>query len=258
LAALVVTALFVTSWFAPGTQVTRAVVAFIPVAVLMVAVELTAEAGQKLSKRECWHLCRASVRSIRPWRRVWIVLLNVAIASSAFLILLQTRPPSSTAMSLLRLAAGVALLHATAALVFEVASLWFLLMGYSLPMMHRNPIAARSVGEFWGQRWNRIVSAWLRTFIFLPLARRRAFRMGVLCSFFVSGALHGWPMLAALGISAALSTTAFFNIQGFFVLAENRLAIHNWPVAVARVWTVITLLTSSPLYIDPALRLFGF
>jgi hypothetical protein len=257
-AALVVAVLFVASWFVSGSQVTRAVAAFVPVAALMFAVELTAEAGQKLSKRECWYLRRASLGKIWSWRRVWIVLLNAAIGSSAFLILLQTRHPSSTGMSLLRLAVGVALLYATAGLVFEVGGLCFLLMGYSLPIMHREPIAARSVGEFWGQRWNRIVSAWLRTFIFLPLARRRGVGMGALGSFFVSGALHGWPMLAALGTSAALSTMAFFIIQGFFVMAENRLAIHNWPVAMARAWTLIILLASSPLYIDPGLRLFGF
>jgi hypothetical protein len=102
------------------------------------------------------------------------------------------------------------------------------------------------------------VSAWLRTFIFLPLARRRVVGVGVLCSFFVSGALHGWPMLAALGTSAALSTIAFFTVQGFFVLVENRLAIHNWPVVIGRAWTMMILLVSSPLYIDPGLRLFGF
>jgi hypothetical protein len=65
-------------------------------------------------------------------------------------------------------------------------------------------------------------------------------------------------MLAALGAPAALSTMAFFTVQGLFVLAENRLAIHNWPVVVARAWTLMILLASSPLYIDPGLRLFGF
>jgi hypothetical protein len=183
--------------------------------------------------------------------------LNVFIASSAFLTLLQTRHPSSTAMELLRLAAGVALLYALAALVFEILGLCFLVAGYSLPLMHRTPIAARSVGEFWGQRWNIIVSARLRTFIFWPLARRRCAGLGVLCSFLVSGALHGWPILVALGTSAAFSMVLFFVIQGVFVLAESRLSIHTWPVTIARTWTLVILLASSPLLIDPDLRVFG-
>ncbi len=161
-------------------------------------------------------------------------------------------------MSLLRLTAGVAILYALAALVFEVAALCFGLAGYSLPLMHRTPVAARSVGEFWGRRWNIITSAWLRTFIYWPLARRRFAGVGVFGCFLVSGAFHGWPMLVALDACAALSTVGFFAIQGVVVLAENRLSIHTWPVALARAWTLVILLTSSPLFIDPGLRLFGF
>jgi hypothetical protein len=257
-AAPVVVGLFVASWFVPGTQIARAFAAFIPVASLMLIIELTAEVRQKLSRRECWRIRRAPVSEVLSWRTVWLVLLNIFIASSAFLTLFQTRHPSSNAMSLLRLAAGVALLYAGAELVFEVCGLCFLMPGYSLPLMHRAPLAARSVGEFWGQRWNIIVSAWLRTFVFWPLARRRFAGVGVFCCFLVSGAFHAWPMWAALGKVAALSTAVFFVFQGVVVLAESRLRIHTWPVAMARAWTLVILLASSPLYIDPGLRLFGF
>ena len=161
-------------------------------------------------------------------------------------------------MGLVRLAAGAVLFYAAAALFFEVCGLCFLLAGYSLPLMHLAPIAASSVGEFWGKRWNIITSAWLRTFIFWPVARRRSAGVGVLCSFLVSGAIHAWPMLAGLGPVAALSTVVFFVFQGVVVLAESWLSIHSWPVAMARVWTLVILLASSPLYIDPCLRLFGF
>lgn len=73
-----------------------------------------------------------------------------------------------------------------------------------------------------------------------------------------SGALHGWPILVALGTSAAFSMVLFFVIQGVFVLAESRLSIHTWPVTMARTWTLVILLASSPLLIDPGLRVFGF
>jgi low affinity Fe/Cu permease len=258
LAILVVAVLFVTSWFVAGPQVVRAYAAFVPVAGLMFAVELTAEARHKLSKRERWYLRRAPVGKIFSWPRVCAVLLNVSIAASAFLVLLQTRHPSGMGMSVLRLAAGLAVFYALVALVFEVGSLCCLLAGYSLPVLHRTPIAARSVGEFWGQRWNIIVSAWLRTFVFWPLARRGIAGIGVFCCFLVSGVFHAWPMLVALGTAAALSTMAFFVIQGVAVLAENRLNIHTWPNAVARAWTLVILLVSSPLLSDPGLRLFGF
>jgi hypothetical protein len=256
-AALFVVGLFVASWFVSGTQVTRAIFACVAVFSLMFAVELTTEGGQRLSRRECWRI-RPQAGKVLLLPAIWHVLFNVFIASSAFLTLLQTRHPSRTAMELLRLAAGVAFFYALAALAFEIFGLCFLVAGYSLPLLHRTPVAARSVGEFWGQRWNMIVSAWLRTFIFRPLARRRGAGVGVLGSFLVSGALHGWPILVALGTSSAFSMVLFFVIQGVFVLAESRLSIHTWPVTMARTWTLVILLASSPLLIDPDLRVFGF
>jgi len=256
-AGLFIVGLFVASWFVSGTPVGRALVAFVPVAALMIAVELTAEPRQKLSRRECWRIRRAPMGRTLSWRRAWRVFLNIFIVSAALLTLLQTRHPHSTEMSLLRLAAGVALLYAGAAFIFELSALLCLVAGYSLPLMHRSPIAARSVGEFWSQRWNIITSAWLRTFVFWPLARRHFAGVGVLGCFLVSGAFHGWPMLAGLGTFAAASTVVFFVIQGVVVLAERRLSIHTWPDAMARAWTLGILLISSPLFIDPGLRLFS-
>src|SRR4029077_3332018 len=111
-AAPVVVGLFVASWFVPGTQIARAIAAFAPVAALMFAVELTAEAGQKLSHRERWRIRRAKTGEAMLLRGIWLILLNIIIASSAYLALLQARHPGSTGMGLLRLAAGVALLYA--------------------------------------------------------------------------------------------------------------------------------------------------
>jgi len=170
-AGLFVVGLFVASWFVSGTQLTRAFFGLVAVASLMFAVELTTEGRRRLSGREGWRI-RPQVGKVALLPAIWQVLLNVFLASCAFLTLLQTRPPGSTAMESLRLAAGVALLYALAALLFEILGLCFLVAGYSLPLMHRTPMAARGVGGFWGQRWSIIVSAWLRTFIFWPLARR--------------------------------------------------------------------------------------
>jgi hypothetical protein len=133
-AALFVVGLFVASWFVSGTQVARAIFAVVADASLMFAVELTTEGRQRLSRRECWHI-RPQVGKVPLLPAIGHVLLNVFIASSAFLTLLQTRHPSSTAIELLRLAAGVALLYALAALVFAIFGLCFLVAGYSLPLM---------------------------------------------------------------------------------------------------------------------------
>lgn len=257
-AGLFVAGLFVASWFFSGNQVARAFAAFGAVASLMIMVELTAATGRRLANRKRWCISRTRMSRTLLLRRLLPVLLHALILSTALLTLLQTQHPHSTGMKLWRLAAGVAFLYAAAALVFDLSALGFVTAGFSLPVMHRNPIAARSVGEFWGQRWNIIVSAWLRTFIFWPLARGGTAGIAVLCCFLISGIFHGWPMLVALGTSAAASTVLFFVIQGVLVLVEARLHIHAWPVALARAWTLVTLLASSPLFIDPGLRLFGY
>ena len=253
--------LFIISLFAAPCFVTgpgaRAVLALVPILVLMGAVELNAGAGNGFLRRERWRIRPKQVDQVRLLRSILLILIHAFVFWGVILALLRTENPRSITAELLRPVAGVALLYSIAAVVFEVFSLLFLMAGYSLPLMHRTPIAARSVGEFWSRRWNIIVSAWLHTFIFLPLARHRRASLGVLCAFLVSGLFHGWPILAALGAWPAFTTVAFFVIQGVAVLAEGRWRIHTWPVPIARAWTVIILLVSSPLFISPGLRLFG-
>lgn len=153
--------------------------------------------------------------------------------------------------------AGTALLYAAAGFIFESVSLGCRLLGYSAPAMHRTPLFARSLGEFWARRWNIAVSAWLHTHVFRPAGGRGYARAGILCAFAASGVFHAWPMFAALGVAASVSTMAFFLIQGVFVLIEGWLSIHTWPVALARAWTIGIILGFSPLFIDPGLRAFG-
>jgi hypothetical protein len=47
----------------------------------------------------------------------------------------------------------------------------------------------------------------------------------------------------------------FFGLQGVFILAEDRLHVHAWPVPLARAWTLTILLATSPLIIGPYLRM---
>src|SRR5206468_9155475 len=59
---------------------------------------------------------------------------------------------------------------------FEVLSgilhVGYLAGGVDVPAVQRNPIVSRSLAEFWGQRWNRVVGGWLREFMFEPFARK--------------------------------------------------------------------------------------
>ena len=54
----------------------------------------------------------------------------------------------------------------------DVWALVFRSMGFPVEKLWDCPIAATSLGDFWGRRWNRIVPGMLREVIFLPVARR--------------------------------------------------------------------------------------
>ena len=250
--------LILASCFVTGTPTIRALCAFIPIMILIVGVELTTTAVEhNVRNRERWRIRRTQIDPVQIFQKLLLILLHGIIGWTALIVLFHTVHPKNLAAELLRFGGGVVLLYSAAAIIAEVVSVLFLGAGYSFPCPHRTPIAARTVGEFWNRRWNILVSAWLHTYILLPVARRRDASLGIFCAFLVSGLFHGWPILLGLGIWPALTMTAFFVIQGFAVLAENRLRIHTWPVPIARLWTWIILLAPSPLFFDPGLCLFG-
>src|ERR1043165_9009268 len=57
-------------------------------------------------------------------------------------------------------------------LFVAIVTLIFLPGGYLLPAVHRRPWAARSVADFWGNRWNLWFSDWFRYAVSRPLRSR--------------------------------------------------------------------------------------
>lgn len=268
-AAFFVTCAFILAWYAPGVPLVRGLIAFLAVWSLGVVVRIVfpSEEGASAHSRP-WQVVMqvfilpGSMRPTRvpaalPLREVARIVPCFTLAGMALLVLLHTRQLAGATPAIERLGAGVVFIYMGVQFIFDFAHLCFLAMGLSLDSFHRTPIAARSLTDFWSRRWNRIVSAWLHRFVFLPLARKGCPRLGVFCAFLASGVFHGWFILVAIGVSGAISTLLFFAVQGACVLAEHGLRIHAWPVPVARVWTLAVLLASLPLFVDPCLRLFG-
>jgi Membrane bound O-acyl transferase family len=163
--------------------------------------------------------------------------------------------------SIVRLLAGVMVLFLFGELLTAIMRFCHRLAGLKLIPNHNCPIASRSLREFWGQRWNHIISVYLNRFFFLPLARCRHPALGILCAFLASGIIHALAVLAVMGVSPdalKLATTmaSFFLVQGLLVLAETPLRMRQWPGPLARIWTLGTLLVTSPLIIGPSLRVF--
>jgi hypothetical protein len=266
-AALFLAGSFILEWFAPVDTASRAILAAVGMFALMATITVaTAATPQWSVGYRLLHLLtlgyplRAGrIRPVLSRRMIGRFIVEGLVGGAAFLFLrhiaLAQQPPEAV-MALGRLVAGVILVYAWAAFLTDLIRVCFLASGAAMGPIHVTPIAARSLRDFWGKRWNRPVSTWLHRFVFLPLARQHRPDLGLCCAFLVSGAIHAWVAWVALGAFAAFGMVVFFGLQAVFILAEDRLQVHAWPVPLARAWTLTILLATSPLIICSYLRFF--
>lgn len=132
------------------------------------------------------------------------------------------------------------------------------LAGVQLQAVQRVPLAARTLGEFWGERWNRPVGDWLNQTGFRPLARRGYALAGILAAFVLSALVHAYLVGTACGVGHGTMMGTFFVVHGILVLLERPLAVRRWPAVAAHTWTVAMLTMTSPLFIYPLLHCVGF
>lgn len=116
------------------------------------------------------------------------------------------------------------------------------------PLMNR-PLAAASLGDFWGRRWNTAFRDLTHRLVFRPCATRFGARVAALIAFLASGLVH------ELAISVPAhggygGPTFYFIIQGACVTIErsdfgDR---HGWRAGrSARLVAAIALLAPAPL-----------
>ena len=265
-AALFLVCAFILEWFAPVDSFWRAILALVGMFALMATITVAASATPQWSVGyRLLHLLflgyplRAGrIRPVLSLRIVGRLIVEGLVGGAAFLFLRHIAPaqhPPDAVIAPWRLAAGIILLYALGEFLNDLIHFCFLASGAAMRPIQETPIAARSLRNFWGKRWNRPVSAWLHRFVFLPLARQHRPDLGLFCAYLVSGAVHAWAAGVALGAFAAFEMVMFFGLQGVFILAEDRLHVHAWPVPLARAWTLTILLATSPLIIGPYLRM---
>jgi alginate O-acetyltransferase complex protein AlgI len=155
---------------------------------------------------------------------------------------------SSRVMASPVLLAGVCLMFHFGLLTL-VAATWRL-TGVPAEELHRRPLAARSLTEFWGRRWNLPFAEMTARAVYRPLRRRIGPAAALFASFALSGVLHeaaiSVPVRAGYG-----GPLAYFLLHGGLVLLERRLAAAGcgpeaWGVA-GRVWTAAWLVGPLPL-----------
>ena len=186
--------------------------------------------------------CLVDVRKVEPQPRrfdvrAFVVWLGFASATWVTWWFVLVRPPQPAPLAI-RVTVGIAAFYVAFEVMMRNWVALFDMLGYRIPPLHVHPILARSVQEFWAQRWNRTVSDWLHEHCMRPLIRKRRPALGLMAAFAVSGLVHFWQVFVCLPLKLALLAGGFFVVQGLIVLAERKLRVKRWPTLAARVWTL--------------------
>ena len=150
--------------------------------------------------------------------------IGLALAFLAWLVWHHGRPLLSDAIACV--VATVLLLIGVSLVVhfgvFNIlAGLWRL-AGVDARPLFRAPLAARSLGDFWGRRWNLAFSEMTALGIYRPLSGVLGRGGATVAAFLASGLLHelaiSVPVLAGFGLPMS-----YFVLHGALVLVERGL-----------------------------------
>jgi D-alanyl-lipoteichoic acid acyltransferase DltB (MBOAT superfamily) len=112
------------------------------------------------------------------------------------------------------------------------------------------PLRSKSLGEFWGRRWNLAFSQMTALAIYQPLVRRTGRRPALVASFLGSGLLHelaiSVPVRAGYGLPLG-----YFALHGALLMVERHRARLGRPIDrppwAGRLWTLGWLLVPLPI-----------
>jgi len=132
-------------------------------------------------------------------------------------------------------------------------NLFFLPGGRLMPAVFHRPWAARSVADFWGNRWNLWFSDWFRYCIFSRL--RRHPRLALYLVFAISGLMHEWVTNLTLywvtGRRLFGTMMVYFLLQAVAILIESR-RLKGHPKA-KKAWGWLIVFAPVPLVINEGL-----
>lgn len=151
-------------------------------------------------------------------------------------------------------------LMATAAL-YALDGMYAMLYAYPAGIefahpIQRHPLLARTVQEFWNNRWNTSISRALRSGVYSPLHASLGLpkRTAALGAFLASAVLHTAQFVAwRASWQMCASVILFFISQWVVVQLERRaLKVSSWSSPMCqRLWTLAALLLTGPLLCLP-------
>jgi alginate O-acetyltransferase complex protein AlgI len=165
-----------------------------------------------------------------------------AIASGIALLLLARAMRSHILTVAIALPALSLILHFG---IIDLATALYRRAGWPVDNPFRNPLASRSLGEFWSRRWNVGFSEMIAVTVHRPVRRRAGEAAGLMASFLASGLLHeiaiSVPVHAGFGLP-----TLYFLLHGVLVGFERK-----FPHVTGRAWTFFWLIAPLPILFHP-------
>ncbi len=130
-----------------------------------------------------------------------------------------------------------------------LAGLWRL-VGADCKSLFRAPLLSKSLGEFWGQRWNLAFSEMTSLAVFRPLRGRIGNRAATTAAFLFSGLLHELAISVPVNAGFGLPML-YFVLHGVAMSMEQRWRRAAKPIdAIAwrgRLWTMAWILIPLPM-----------
>ncbi len=189
---------------------------------------------------------RASARGAPAWRHVAYFIAWPGLDAEAFLGPRSALPPRTnewliatfnTVLGIaLAVASGMGLVGAPELLrgwtgmigvvlvlhfgLFQLLSCAWRSVGVQARPLMRVPIAATSVSEFWGSRWNTAFRDFAHRFVFVPVSRRLGPRMAIVLTYLFSGIVHDAVITIPAGGGYG-GPTAYFLVQAAALFVER-------------------------------------
>lgn len=122
---------------------------------------------------------------------------------------------------------------------------------YDVMPFHSWAIGATSLRDFWGHRYNRVVSTLLHDAVFKPARQQLGWSAGAAAaaSFFVSGLLHAHVVHVAFPHGSPLAALGFFLLNAAACAAEPYAQLDLLPAPLRALFVHSFLLAASPLYL---------
>jgi alginate O-acetyltransferase complex protein AlgI len=135
--------------------------------------------------------------------------------------------------------------------LFDLLAFAWQSIGVQAQPIMRAPLLAKSLGEFWGARWNRAFRDLVHTRVFIPALKHLGPARATLAVFLVSGLVHDLIISLPAGRGFGLPTL-YFLLQGAGILIEkSRCGRRHLRGRAGRVFAIAVAALPAPILFHP-------